>query len=354
MNSATLEFEPKLQSVPYVYTKLSPAKPTIVFDSYWKFAAERQSVLYKRINGFDWPWTKDPIIGKHKFTNVYRVTDRVSQYLVKNIIYNPSYPQDSREVFFRIMLFKLFNKIETWEKLSAEFGSLTYSSFDIERYDKVLMQLLSQGDAIYSAAYIMPSGKNTFGYEKKHKNHLALIQRMIAERLPEKIEQAKNMQRTFELLKGYPSIGDFLAYQYAIDINYSNITDFTESDFVIPGPGAKGGISKCFTDLGGLSEIEIIKLMMDRQDIEFERLGLDFKKLGNRSLQLIDCQNIFCETDKYARIAHPDIRGNSDRLRIKQNFTSRRKTDNIFLPPKWGIKNPLKDTENKSDVNSRN
>ena len=334
MNNTTLELDLKLKTVPYVYTKLSPAKPTIVFDSYWKFAAERQQVLAKRINNESWPWTNDPIINKYKFTNVYRVTDRVSQYLVKNVIYNQIYPQDNREVFFRIILFKLFNKIETWE------AELTYASYSIEAYDDILLRVLLSGKPIYSAAYIMPS-VNTFGYDKKHRNHLALIKKMMDERLSDKIGQAKNMQKVFELLKSYPSIGDFLAYQYAIDINYSNITNFTESDFVIPGPGAKGGISKCFTDLGGLSEVEIIKLMMDRQDIEFERLGLDFKKLGNRPLQLIDCQNIFCETDKYARIAHPEIKGNSDRLRIKQNFASLRKIEAIFLPPKWKIVKPL-------------
>jgi hypothetical protein len=29
------------------------------------------------------PWTSDPIIQVHKFTNAYRAADRVSQYLIK-------------------------------------------------------------------------------------------------------------------------------------------------------------------------------------------------------------------------------------------------------------------------------
>ena len=77
--------------------------------------------------------------------------------------------------------------------------------------------------------------------------------------------------------------------------------------------------------------------MMDRQEIEFDRLGLDFQKLGQRRLQLIDCQNIFCETDKYARIKHPTIKGIGDRQRIKQTFVPSGKTTKIFLPPKWNI-----------------
>jgi len=343
MNKTLIAVElDKEHATPYMYTKLAPAKPTVVFDSYWKFAAERQQIFFKRFNNDSAPWTSDPILRKHKFTNVYRATDRVSQYLIRNVIYNPHLSSDNKEVFFRIILFKLFNKIETWEALQAAFGDISYANYKIEAYDKFLLKLLHAGKAIYSAAYIMPSGKSFFGHEKKHTNHLFLIKKMMQERLPQKLEEAANMQRTFELLKSYPSIGDFLAYQYAIDINYSNITNFSESQFVIPGPGAKSGISKCFSDLGGLTEIEIIKLMMDRQETEFKRLGLDFKTLGNRPLQLIDCQNIFCETDKYARIKHPEIKGSSERLRIKQNFVTLGKKVDIFLPPKWNIDNPFK------------
>lgn len=337
MKIKTLELALQPQTAPYVYTKLSPAKPTVVFDTYWRFAAERQNIFFKRLNNDPWPWTEDSILYKYKFTNAYRVSDRVSQYLLRNVIYNSNYSSDPAEVFFRIILFKLFNKIETWERLLSELGELTYSTFSISRYDKVLFKMLQQGISIYSAAYIMPSAKSSFGYEKKHQNHLNLIKKMMAENLPEKIGQCPTMQRVFELLKSYPSIGNFLAYQYTIDINYSEITNFSESEFVVPGPGAKSGISKCFSDLGGLTEIEIIKLMMDRQDKEFERLGLEFKRLADRPLHLIDCQNLFCETDKYARIAHPEIKGNGDRLRIKQNFSSHGDIEELFLPPKWSV-----------------
>ena len=37
-------------------------------------------------------------------------------------------------------------------------------------------------------------------------------------------------------------------------------------------------------------------------------------------MQLIDCQNLFCEVDKYARHAHPEVRGISGRTRIKQSY----------------------------------
>ncbi|MCH7885985.1 MAG: hypothetical protein IIC01_12165, partial [Planctomycetes bacterium] len=115
-----------------------------------------------------------------------------------------------------------------------------------------------------------------------------------------------------------PTIGPFLAYQYATDLNYSELTSFDEMHFVVPGPGALDGIRKCFSDLGGLNEVEIIKVVADQQEDQFARLGLSFQSLWGRRLQLIDCQNLFCEVGKYARVAHPDVVGLSGRTRIKQ------------------------------------
>ena len=59
-----------------------------VYDTYWKFAAKRQEVFYNRLFGQKSPWTDDEIIYKYKFTNAYRASDRVSQYLIRNVIYS--------------------------------------------------------------------------------------------------------------------------------------------------------------------------------------------------------------------------------------------------------------------------
>ena len=87
-------------------------KPSPIYEEYWNFAAERQAVFNKRKNGTIYPWTNNHIIQKYKFTNVYRASDRVSQYLIRNVIY-PEYKNDftPEDIFFRIILFKLFKAI---------------------------------------------------------------------------------------------------------------------------------------------------------------------------------------------------------------------------------------------------
>lgn len=129
------------------------------------------------------------------------------------------------------MLFKTFNKIETWELLLRKFGQISWHEFDFKAYDVVLADARNARQSIYSGAYIMPSGGSSFGHSTKHSNHLRLLQKMMEDSLCSKICDAKSMQQVFDLLRSYPMIGDFLAYQYATDINYSNLTDFDEMSF---------------------------------------------------------------------------------------------------------------------------
>ncbi len=316
-------------------TRKQPPTPTYVLDTYWKFAAERQEVFFKRINGIA-PLTTDPILLRHKFTNAYRAADRVSQYLIREVIYWGD--QSAEELLFRILLFKLFNKIETYELLQHELGEVSWRGYDFKRYSQLMHQAMQAGEKIYSGAYMMASGSSAFGYARKHENHLKLIEALMQAKLAQRITEAPTMQAVYELLLSFPTIGSFLAYQYAIDINYSTLTNFSEMDFVMPGPGAKDGIRKCFSTLGDYSEADTIRYVTDIQEQEFERLGLNFKTLWGRPLHLIDCQNLFCETDKYARVAHPEVSGLSNRTRIKQLYAaSRLDPIRYFFPPKWQL-----------------
>lgn len=329
-------------SAPVIISHILPTKPTVVFDTYWRFAAERQKIFFKKLENAPMPWTDDPIFSSYKFTNAYRASDRTSQYLIRHVIYRDDLPSSANEVFFRIILFKIFNKIETWQLLEKKIGPIIYADYSFERYDRLLTEAMQLGQSIYSAAYIMPSGGKTLGHTVKHRHHLHLIEQMMADELPKKLTDATNMHRGFDLLRQYPTIGDFLAYQFITDVNYSEITNFSEMEFVIPGPGALDGIRKCFADLGGLNEPEIIRFMADIQESEFERLKVKFQSLWGRPLQLIDCQNIFCEVDKYARMKHPDISGISGRTRIKQKYSAKMQNIDYWYPPKWEINHLVK------------
>jgi len=318
-----------------VIVRRRPPTPSPVFDTYWRFAAERQTVYLRRVAGGSPPWTNDPVIATFKFTNAYRAADRVSQYLIRHVIYSGDY--GVRDTVFRILLFKLFNKIETWELLEETEGDLRADRFDVVRFARTLDQALQAGGTIYSAAYIMPSGPVELRQPRKHLTHLNLLASVLKESLPERLVAARTMAEGYELLRALPGIGPFLAYQFVIDLNYSSHLNFSESEFVMPGPGARDGLRKCFQSLGDYLESDAISWVAERQSEEFAARALNFASLWGRPLQLIDCQNLFCEVDKYARVVHPDVAGFSGRTRIKQKFTANPLALAPWFPPKWGL-----------------
>jgi hypothetical protein len=307
-----------------------------MFDNYWRFAVERQEMFYRRLNHPIGPWTNDAILCSYRFTNAYRASDRVSQYLIREVQYRSDRSKSPSELFFRTLLFKIFNRIETWEEIERQAGPVVWEKVDLDPIARVLGSIMQRGISIYSAAYIMPSPP--FGRNRKHENHLALLARMMEDRLPDRLERASSLRQVYEALLAYPGIGSFLAFQYAIDLNYSAMLGFSESDFVVAGPGALDGIAKCFETTGRLAAEDIIYWTAERQDAEFARLGLKFHNLFGRPLQPIDCQNIYCEISKYARVSHPEVAGLSGRRRIKQKFhRNPRPLPPLMYPPKWGL-----------------
>lgn len=307
--------------------------PSEVLESYWVFAAERQGVYHARLAGIPGPWTDDEIISRYRFTNAYRAADRVSQDLIRVIYGGSQVPED---VLLRILVYRFFNKPATWAALEAVNDGVSWASFVPEDYAAMLDLMLARRERVYSAAYILPPPP--FGAERKHRNHLLLVEYMMRDGLAGKLAAAQSLQDVFELISSYPSLGPFLAYQLTIDINYSNLIDFDEDDFVVAGPGARSGIAKCFPqDAATLAPEKIIRWMVDSQQEQFQLLGLEFQTLFGRPLKLIDCQNLFCETDKYARVAHPDRLGVGKRTRIKQQFIPSGPLASPSFPPKWQL-----------------
>ncbi len=312
------------------------------FKYYFLFMEKRMNIFWARYNEEKYPWTDDSILLHHKFTNVYRSCDRVSQYLIRNVIYSDSAKNMSEEdILFRILIFKVFNRIETWEYLESNFGEISLKSFDISKITNLLSERIAY-KPIFNPAYLMTGIHNDYlQYSSKHERWLQMIKnKFIKERLFSKIIKAKSLKEIFELLSLCPFIGNFLAYQYAIDFNYSEVINFDENSFVKAGIGAVRGLKKCFENANEYDDDYLIQythenLQKYREKYEFS----NFRNLFGREPTLIDLQNCFCETDKYLREKMPELK--VDNTRIKQIY--RRNTNNInyFFPPKWGINDKI-------------
>lgn len=307
-----------------------------VYRAYWQFAAERQRIFLRRARGEQPPWTEDAILRQYKFCNAFRASDRVSQFLIRDVIYGSDAGGD--DLLMRVVLFRLFSRIETWRALEHELGPLTLRTLRGRRLAPALERLQLAGP-IYTSAFILCANK-AFGFERKYLNHLELVRSMFRRRaLPLAIGRARSLREVYHALLAYPLLGPFMAYQLAIDINYSSLVDFDEDEFTVPGPGAERGIRKVFPTARRSEMARIIDWVTVNQESEAARFGIDLPTLFGRQLHAIDCQNLFCELDKYARVAFPELKSN--RNRIKSKFASSRPLPEPFYPPKWGLNERL-------------
>ena len=330
-------------------TKKSPPKPSGVYPVLWRFATERHRIYLRRLSGKECPWTNDLVLSRYRFTNAFRAADRVSQYLINMIYADPDATYDT--LLLRTLLFKIFNKIETWIGIIENLGMPVAEQFSYSACEGLLDNLRRDRRSIYSAAYIMPSGRRS-GITK-HRMHLHLIRQMTEDRLASKLEETGSLSEAYSLLLAYPTLGPFLAFQYTIDLNYTTLMNHSEQDFVVAGPGALDGLSKCFESLGDYSPADTIRFLSDRQEEEFTRYGLKFGGLWGRPLQPIDVQNLLCEVSKYTRVTHPEFRGVTDRKRIKQKYRTTGTLPKPFFPPKWGLNQRVESwIKNKRDDNS--
>src|ERR1044071_4997722 len=93
-----------------IVKKKEPTPRLAAYDLYWTFAARRQRVFEARLSHKAPPWTEDRILREFKFCNVFRASDRVSQYMIQKVIHKQTdgTPEDR---LFRIVAFRTFSEM---------------------------------------------------------------------------------------------------------------------------------------------------------------------------------------------------------------------------------------------------
>jgi alpha-glutamyl/putrescinyl thymine pyrophosphorylase clade 1 len=322
---------------PTLHIRRSPPQPRLgVYELYWMFASRRQAAFEARLAGKRWPWTDDHILQTYKFCNVFRAADRVSQFMIRDVAYGHDSESTARDRIFQIAAFRTFSKIETWRGVKDELGGAPrLEHLRNGAFERALDRIKAASGGLYTGAFILCANK-AFGFDEKHRNHVGLFKHMFLEHAcAERVLQAPSLEAVVGLLESFPLLGPFMAYQTAIDLNYSELIDFSENDYTQAGPGALRGLKKAFTTLGDYTPAETILWMVERQEEEFARLGLPFSGLFGRKLHGVDCQGLFCELDKYCREAVPEL--TSARSRIKAKYIAAHGDMDLFFPPKWGL-----------------
>lgn len=271
------------------------------FDDFWYFANERYRLFENRlITGMPVP-SADPIMNENRFTNTFRVTDRVSQRLLH---IQQDGPQDPVSLLMRTLLFKVFNMEATWDAIVAGVGEPSADNWDPAAIQVLLNERVAAGKQIFTGSYMMVNPL-TAGWVKHH-YYTSMLNTLLGDYHRGRILGATSLEELIIRLREVDGIGAFLAYQYAIDLNYTPLFNFSEDDSVLAGHGAKRGLTRLFGN-NRMAEARIMELALER-----DRGPL---LMGKRKMHLIDVQNVLCEYDKYMRTAQPE-----GKKRMKQRY----------------------------------
>lgn len=271
-------------------------------ERYFAFCKERHNIWEARQSGLPQAeWTADPVLRSRKFTNVFRVLDRGSQFLLEMI---QSDPRDPLDQAWRCFMYRYTNRPEPWVAFHAAYGrypviadlSGTLTSF----WDDYAQQRPILGPAYYISTGPEGAGQPTWRWAVS-------LSQMAVTVLPKVLEQDTVKGRCDTLIT-LPRVGQFMAMQIVTDLGWCDgATD--ENSFVYPGPGSARGIKRIEPTVQPRAMSEFIMDLWQEHQRRDDDIVIPHPEMSApRTLSLMDVQNTLCEFDKHERWAALPIR----------------------------------------------
>lgn len=241
------------------------------------FVHERHRVWEQRQAGSPQPWTDDPVLATRKFTNVFRLLDPGSQFVIRNLLEDDP---DPATFLMRCFLYRHTNLPAAWEWL-PEMPTLD----NLENVREIWHDLKSIGGRVFSGAYMIYPQSAVPGTDKI--DSIVDLTKSLFQTAQIQVQflAADTQADRFAVLRRNKGVADFMSMQILTDFGYS--TEFREDEFVVPGPGARKGAAV---------------LDMDPTEACLWATGaVQDVSLAGRPPSLMDVQNCLCEFSKYAR-----------------------------------------------------
>jgi hypothetical protein len=276
--------------------------------SFLSFVGERHKVWERRQLGLTPPWTDDPILASRKFTNVFRILDHGTQFIMTDLI-EPGL--SDRDMLMRLFLYRHTGRVEVWEAASMLMGYPTVDS--LEDFRKVLHEyrggsrIITSGNstrgkpsqkgrlfdrAIFTSAYLVFPQSDIPGTDKLDSVIDLTIRLFGKDDILLDFLNSKTQAERFTVLRRNKGVADFMSMQILTDWGYTpHCGEDRENEFVVPGPGARKGAAVL-----GMKAEDAIRWAHDV-------ISQDPPLLGLRPPSLMDVQNCLCEFSKYDRFA---------------------------------------------------
>lgn len=264
---------------------------------FWYWMRERH-LIYKRRQSQKTPnppWTKDKILQTYKFTNVYRRLDRVSVELERILAKHTGAPID--EVLFNICVFRMFNWPPTYAVLAPR-GWLT--KWDEKKTVKLLKERAKEHQ-VFTGAYIITNSGSTRPKIELCCEALTALWK-DRQKLAKQICESKSLEKSAELLRQYPMIGAFVAYELVSDLRWTKLLSGAKDidTWANVGPGADRGLrwllygkAKGTPKVGQKKGLELMVHLLDITRKE---------NPTGEPIELREIEHVCCEIDKYLRV----------------------------------------------------
>lgn len=238
--------------------------------------------------------TGNEIMDKYFFCNIKREWDKVSQWVINNILKNKDlcFEDKIRNVF----LARIHNKVETCESLGIPKKSYNITEADI---------VLKQNPHAWRNQKFLTRLNREYGF----KDSIWCVANHLKDILPdEKINSCswdtlENSFKSWCKLLGLKEVS-FIAYQLALDISY--LKEFKDiNDWVLIGPGAIRGLNLIYFS-EEFKGIDHKQKLGDKLERDYLKTLKELKSVVDReffiSLNLQDIEFNLCEFCKYESI----------------------------------------------------
>lgn len=272
-------------------------------ESLLYFVWEREAIRLARAAGMPREkWTVDPVFRKYKFTNVRRRDDRVSQWMIRELI-EPAVGSGDAHLWFTLLVARLINWPPTLERLLRE-GVIPCApaDFDPQGFVKVVEDAKAEGRKVYSGAYMLYPTKMVPGGSKSQ----AVARYIIGDavRRAEDIASAlwgqaagHSVEAVVKALSQCFGISTFTAGQVAADLTYTGLHFCDLHTYAPLGPGSSRGLNYLHDRRPSATwhQARFNAALIEVNDRVQRELGIT-------DLTLHDVQNVMCEFSKYCRV----------------------------------------------------
>lgn len=263
------------------------------------FVWEREAIRIAKENLHPAPWTEDNILGDYRFCNIRRRDDRVSRWIVNNLM-RPN--EGDKNLWFTLLIARIVNWPPSLEEL-LRCGVLPSSPerFEAQRFVSVMDDLQARGKKIYTGAYMIYPTKLSPGTSKSASVAQYIIADVVknAELIREALRRPPRIEPFVQALSKCYGLSTFMAGQVAADLTYSNdhLGFALDLNTYAPiGPGSSRGLNYLLGRNAGASW----KQDAFNNELIYVRKNIR-EYLHISDLTLHDVQNIMCEYGKYVR-----------------------------------------------------